>query len=143
MKEALKIRLAKTAEDIVKCTRVLLELRPHHSPEILVPMVLEMFGEGYHLAFIEENGEAVSAVGYRYLQFLFCGKHFYIDDLVTLPEFRGNGYAGALLNFVEDHARAEGFGCIALDSGHQRHTAHRLYLNKGYDIVAHHFIKKI
>jgi len=143
MKEVLKIKHAKTVEDIAKCTRVLLELRPQLSPEILQQMVLEMFGEGYQLAFIEENGEAVSAVGYRYLQFLFCGKHFYIDDLVTLPGYRGKGHARALLDFVADHARAEGFACVTLDSGHQRHTAHRLYLNTGYDIAAHHFIKKI
>jgi|GEM_PF-72754 len=137
------IQLAKTAEDIEKCTPVLRALRPHITAEALVPMVLQMIEEGYELAFIEENGVAVSAIGFRYLQFLFCGKHFYIDDLSTLPEMRGKGHAGIMLDYVADRARAAGFEAVTLDSGHQRHTAHRLYLNKGFDISSHHFTKKL
>ena len=137
------IHKAQTPEDIAKCVRVILELRPHLEPEKIVPMVQDMLQEGYQLAFIEENGEAMSAIGYRYLQFLFCGKHFYIDDLVTLPEARGKGYGGALLDYVSEEAKKAGFGVITLDSGHHRHTAHRLYLNKGFTISSHHFTKKI
>lgn len=137
------VRLAQTPEDITKCTRVILELRPHVPATTLVPMVTDMMKEGYQLAFIEENGEAMSAIGFRYLQFLFCGKHFYIDDLVTLPEARGKGYGGILLDYVADIAREKGYGVITLDSGHHRHTAHRLYLNKGFFISSHHFVKNI
>ena len=139
----MQIHKAQTPEDIAKCVRVILELRPHLEPEKIVPMVQDMLQEGYQLAFIEENGEAMSAIGYRYLQFLFCGKHFYIDDLVTLPEARGKGYGGALLDYVSEEAKKAGFGVITLDSGHHRHTAHRLYLNKGFTISSHHFTKKI
>lgn len=138
----MKVTLAKSAEDIQKCRRVLLELRPHLSPETLETLVLQMLDEGYELAYIEENGEAVSAIGFRYLQFLFCGKHFYIDDLSTLPEYRGKGYGSALLDYCEERARQMGFAYITLDSGHHRFPAHRLYLNKGFNITAHHFTKK-
>lgn len=137
------IHFANTPEDIAKCTRVILELRPHLKAETLVSMVQNMIGEGYQLAFIEENGEAMSAIGFRYLQFLFCGKHFYIDDLVTLPEARGKGYGGMLLDFVTNLAREKGYGVITLDSGHHRHTAHRLYLNNGFFISSHHFTKNV
>ncbi len=137
------IHKAHTPEDIAKCIRVILELRPHLDPDKVVPMVQDMLKEGYQLAFIEENGEAMAAIGYRYLQFLFCGKHFYIDDLVTLPEARGKGYGGALLDYVAEQAKEAGYGVITLDSGHHRHTAHRLYLNKGFTISSHHFTKKI
>ena len=137
------VHLAQTPEDVAKCTRVLLELRPHLTPEKLVPMVMDMMKEGYELAFIEENGEAMSAIGFRYLQFLFCGKHFYIDDLVTLPEARGKGYGAQLLDYVTDLAKEAGYDVITLDSGHHRHTAHRLYLNNGFTISSHHFVKKV
>jgi GNAT superfamily N-acetyltransferase len=140
---AMKILMATSDTDILKCRDVMLELRPHIEKGEFLSKVKEMLSEGFHLAFIEENGKAVAAIGYRYLNFLFCGKHFYIDDLSTLPEARGKGYGGALLDFVADEARSRGFEVITLDSGHQRHTAHRLYLNKGFDISSHHFTKKI
>ena len=77
------------------------------------------------------------------LQFLFCSKHFYIDDLSTLPQYRGKGYGSALLDFVINEAKSLGFDVVTLDSGHQRHDAHRLYLNKGFTISSHHFTKKM
>ena len=59
----MQIHKAQTPEDIAKCVRVILELRPHLEPEKIVPMVQDMLQEGYQLAFIEENGEAMSAIG--------------------------------------------------------------------------------
>ena len=89
------------------------------------------------------DGKAVSFIGYRYLQYLYNGKHIYIDDLSTLPKYRGKGYADKLLQHVEEIAILKGYDVVTLDSGHQRTDAHRLYLNKGFNIVAHHFSKRI
>ena len=138
----MKIQTAKTDSDILKCWLVVKELRPHLEEDKFLMRIKEMFSEGYQLAFIEENGKAVAAIGFRYENFLFCGKHFYIDDLSTLPEARGKGYGGMLLDFVAGLAKEKGFELITLDSGHHRHTAHRLYLNKGFAITSHHFVKK-
>lgn len=139
----MQVQIAKTEEDILKCWEVIYQLRPHLVKDKFVATVLEMIGEGYILAFIEADGKAVSAIGYRYQQYLYNGKHFYIDDLTTLAEARGYGYAGALLDHVAEEARKNNYATVTLDSGHQRFTAHRLYLNKGFDIVAHHFVKKV
>ncbi|HEY3405759.1 MAG TPA: GNAT family N-acetyltransferase [Ohtaekwangia sp.] len=133
------IQEARTAEDIQKCWDVMHALRPHLKQEVFVDTVREMFEEGYKLAFIEQQGKAVSAVGYRFQNFLYNGKHIYIDDLSTLSEYRGHGYAGKLLDYVSELARKKGLKKVSLDSGHQRFTAHRLYLNKGYIITSHHF----
>ena len=137
------IKIAKTDIDFLKCWAVIKELRPHLETENFVSMLREMTSEGYQLAFIEEHEQAVAAVGFRYLQFLFLGKHIYIDDLSTMPEARGKGYGGQLLDFVENIAREKGYSAVTLDSGHQRFTAHRLYINKGYTISSHHFTKKL
>ena len=118
-------------------------LRPHLIKEFFVPTVQEMILEGYTLAFIEEDAKAAAAVGFRYLQFLYNGKHFYIDDLSTLLEYRGKGYAGKLLDFVIEKAKANGYKTVALDSGYQRFDAHRLCLNKGFTLNCHHFSKTI
>jgi GNAT superfamily N-acetyltransferase len=139
----MSIQLAQTDEEILKCREVILALRPHVPEAQLLPMVKDMISEGYQLAFIEADGKAVAAIGFRYLQFLFCEKHFYIDDLSTLPEYRGRGYGGQLLEFVAALAKEMGFAVITLDSGFQRNDAHRLYLNKGFQISAFHFTRKI
>jgi GNAT superfamily N-acetyltransferase len=137
------IKLAESPKDITKCWAAVHALRPHLVQENFVSLVQELQTEGYHLAFVEVDGNAVSAIGYRYLHFLFCGKHIYIDDLSTLPDARGKGYAGTLLDFVAAEARKKGLNVVTLDSGHHRSDAHRLYLNKGYVISAHHFMLKL
>lgn len=139
----MEVKIATTADDILKCWDVLFVLRPHLIKENFVATIKEMMTEGYQLAYIEEDGKAASAIGFRYQQYLYNGKHFYIDDLVSLPETRGKGYAGMLLDHVHNLAKEKGYKCVTLDSGHQRHAAHRLYLNKGYSIVAHHFMKTL
>lgn len=137
------IKLATTKEDILKCWDVINVLRPHLQPETFADTVLEMLQEGYKLAFIEKDGKGAAAIGYRYQNFLYNGKHIYIDDLVTLPAYRKQGLAAALLDFVDDEARAKGYTCVTLDSGHHRNDAHRLYLNKGFVISSHHFLKNL
>lgn len=139
----MQIKLAATAADIRKCFDVLLELRPHLVQQTFVTTVQEMLTEGYTLAFIEEEGKAAAAVGFRYMQFLYNGKHIYIDDLSTLPAFRGKGYAGKLLDFVVSTAKEKGYKAVTLDSGYQRFDAHRLYLNKGFTLNCHHFSKTV
>ncbi|MBS1668077.1 MAG: GNAT family N-acetyltransferase [Bacteroidetes bacterium] len=139
----MEIKLAENESDVLKCWDVLLALRPHLQKENFVPSINEMIQEGYQLAFIEEGGKAAAAIGFRYLQFLYNGKHYYIDDLSTLPEYRGKGYAGKLLDYVIAKAKAEGLHCVTLDSGYQRFDAHRLYLKKGFTLNCHHFSKNI
>jgi hypothetical protein len=40
-------------------------------------------------------------------------------------------------------AKEKGLKTVALDSGYQRLDAHRLYLNKGFTLNAHHFSKNV
>jgi len=137
----MEIKIATTEKDILKCWDVLVALRPHLNKESFVPTIKEMITEGYTLAFIEEDAKAAAAIGFRYLQFLYNGKHIYIDDLSTLAASRGKGYAGKLLDYVADKAKEKGFKVVTLDSGYTRLDAHRLYLNKGFTLSTHHFSK--
>lgn len=139
----MQIQLARTEADIQKCWPAMKLLRPHLEEAHFVSLVKEMLSEGYELVFIEENGVAAAAIGYRYEQKLFDGKQIYVDDLTTLEEHRGKGYAGQLLDFVFDLAKKRGYACITLDSGPARHDAHRLYLNKGFQISSLHFTRKL
>lgn len=139
----MEILLATTEKEISKCWEVMKALRPHLEEHDFVPMVIEMISDGYHLAYIEEDDIAVSAIGYRFQQFLFNGRHCYIDDLSTLPGKTGKGYAGKLIDYVTDICEKRGLKTLTLDSGFTRVDAHRLYFQKRFEINAFHFTKKI
>lgn len=139
----MEIKKAKAKEDFLSCWEVVHKLRPHLNVETYLTLMLYMIDEGYKLIYIEEDGKAVSFCGYRHVTMLHRGRSIYIDDLCTLPEARGKGHAGALLNYVLEMARKEELQTVHLDSGHQRHAAHKLYLDKGFKITSHHFSRNI
>ena len=91
------------------------------------------------IRFAGDSGDGMQLTGDRFTS----ASALWGNDLSTLPEARGKGYGGMLLDYVAELARAAGYDVITLDSGHQRHTAHRLYLNKGFSISSHHFTKKL
>jgi len=135
----MKIKKVKTDADLLKCSDVILELRPHLTGQDLVAMFKRMKPETFRIIYIEERGKAVAFAGYRDLTMFFSGGTLYIDDLCTLPKYRGKGYGGKLLDYVIREAKENGYDAVTLDSGHHRHDAHRLYLNKGFFIESHHF----
>lgn len=139
----MEILSATTEEEILKCWDVMKILRPHLEENAFVPTVLEMISEGYHLVYVEDNTLVVSAIGFRFMQFLHNGKHCYIDDLVTMPGKTGKGYAGKLIDYVVELCKQKGLANITLDSGFQRVDAHRLYLQKRFNFSSLHFSKSI
>jgi GNAT superfamily N-acetyltransferase len=141
----MKIQSATDETSIDKCFEVMHALRPHLTKETFAKLILDMIKNGYHLLYIEEDGKAVCALGFRYAELLAWGKAIYIDDLSTLPQARGKGYASALLDYIFQLAKEKNCDQVHLDSGcfEARYNAHRLYLNKGFNITSHHFAKKM
>lgn len=135
------VKVATTVAEIQRSIPAMLALRPHLTPEQALTQIQLQQQEGYLLAFVDAGDPAPAVVGYRFMNLLYSGKTLYIDDLSTLPEGRGKGYANALLDFVIGEARKAGCTCVTLDSGHNpaRYDAHRLYLKKRFNIVSHHF----
>jgi GNAT superfamily N-acetyltransferase len=137
------IQIARTDDEIRRCLPAMLALRSQLSEELAFERIrFQQENDHFELAFVD-NGDPVypAVMGYRTMHLLYSGKTLYIDDLSTLPSARGNGYAGALLDFIIDFARREGYQCVSLDSGQNpaRYDAHRLYLNKRFNIASHHF----
>jgi len=96
--------------------------------------------QGYRLVgSFDEAKNAVAAAGFRVGHNLAWGQFLYVDDLITLPEARGRGHATALLRWILDEAVRLRCGQVHLDSGTERHAAHRLYLGMGMHISSHHF----
>lgn len=100
--------------------------------------------DGYRLAYVRDrDGRPVGAVGFRVTQTLAWGRHVYIDDLVVAESSRRGGIGALLLAYVEREAEALGCSEIHLDTGYERHDAHRLYLRHGYEFSCHHASKPV
>ena len=137
-----EIKIA-TAQDVEKLIPVLIELRPHRTPEQLREMMISQINDGFKLVYAGNDTEAFAVAGFRTLDMLFSGKTLYVDDLVTHSNHRKKGYAGMLMKWMIQYAKENGYEHFSLDSGHHRKDAHRLYLNHGLDITAHHFGKDV
>ncbi len=124
--------------ELVACFPAFLELRPHLTQEAFLEQVRRQQAQGYRIVAVQAGEQVPSAAGYRFAEFLAWGKVLYVDDLTTLAAARGQGHGGVLLDWLVGHAREQGCNAVHLDSGHQRHAAHRLYLNKGFVLSSHH-----
>lgn len=100
---------------------------------------------GYRLvgAFPGDGVQAMAVAGFRVNTSLSWGRHVYIDDLSTVASARRQGFAGQLLTRIHNEADRLDCSQVHLDSGvgPDRQSAHRLYLNTGYVINAHHFMR--
>ena len=135
-----EIRLATKGAQILSCHKIMHQLRPHlTSEQAFVEQVQRQIQEGYRLAYIEDAGQVKALAGFRFLEFLAWGKVIYIDDLVSDAATRKKGYGSKILKWVINEARKAKCDQVHLDSGPQRHDAHRLYLNHGFKIIGHHF----
>ena len=141
----MKIVEATSDENILKCRRAIQLLRPLISDERYLEMIRRTLADNRQMIFIEENGEAAAVAVFETGYNLFRGSYIYIDDLSTLPEYRGKGYAGMLLDLILEMAARENIDEVHLDSGitDVRTDAHRLYLNKRFQIASLHFSQKV
>ncbi len=124
--------------ELAACFAAFLALRPHLNQDAFMQQVHRQRSQGYRIVAVRAGGQVPSAAGYRLAEFLAWGKVLYIDDLTTIESARGQGHAGALLDWLIRHAREQGCRAVHLDSGYQRHAAHRLYLHKGFALSSHH-----
>jgi hypothetical protein len=111
---------ADTDEAILACYDVMAELRPHVARQSFLPTVRAMQKDGLRLACIREDGKVVAVAGYRVSTNLFCGRHLYVDDLVTADAERSKGHGKALLAWLRAQAVAADCVVFHLDSGVQR-----------------------
>lgn len=138
-----EIKIAITDTEIASCWEAISVLRPMLERENFVSQIQDLQKEGYHLLYIQEKDKTVAIAGYRIYTMLYCGKMLYLDDLSTLEEYRGKGYASQLLNHLKAIALENNCVSIQLDSGPARTTAHKLYFKEDFTISAYHFHKKL
>ncbi|UUY08383.1 GNAT family N-acetyltransferase [Pseudomonas sp. J452] len=140
----MQILLAKTDEQLLATYEVMSVLRDKHTPEsYLAFLKAEAMPSGLQIAYLINDGVIQCVVGFRIAASLAWGKFIYIDDLVTRTDTRSHGYGKMMLEWVEGIGKEQGCSELHLDSGVQRHGAHRFYLRERMDIVFYHFKKML
>lgn len=128
----------KNEDEIASCFDVFKVLRPHLDKQRFMSQVLRQKEQSFQIIVVKARDKICSAAGYRFSEHLAWGKILYVDDLITLPECRGNGFAALLIDHLISIAKDNDCQQLHLDTGHQRHSAHKLYLKKGMSITSHH-----
>ena len=136
----MSVQYATCDASIRACYPVLAQLRPHLEEAAFMAQVQrQMANHDYCLAYLQHDGQVAAVSGFRFVEYLAWGKALYVDDLVTASSARKLGLAGQLLDHLIGLAQEAGCQQFHLDSGVQRHDAHRLYLGRKLQNTPHHF----
>ena len=123
---------------------VMKQLRTHLSEQEYVERAKRQQSKGgYIIAALEDEGQVRCVAGYRISECLSWGKFLYVDDLVSDQNARSKNYGKQMMDWLLAEARQNGCQELHLDSGVQRHAAHRFYLRERMDISCFHFALKI
>ena len=139
----MKIGIAESDAEVRACFPVMRELRNLEDASQFLERFRSQQAAGYRLAFLTDGGEPLAVAGFRFGENLAWGQHLYVDDLVTLPEARSQGYGSALLTWLCELARSEGAQQLHLESGTARIDAHRFYKREGLRISSYHFTRAV
>jgi GNAT superfamily N-acetyltransferase len=122
---------------------VLVQLRPHLDAASFEAVYAEGHPQGLRFLAAYDGDRCVGVAGWRIVALTSTVRKLYVDDLVTTGEGRSKGVGHALLAELETRAREKNCTVLDLDSGVQRHDAHRFYFRERMHISAHHFTKAL
>lgn len=138
------IRKIVSDADLKATYPVMKQLRTHLSEQEYVERAKRQQSKGgYIVAAVEDEGQVRCVAGYRISECLSWGKFLYVDDLVSDQNARSKNYGKQMMDWLLAEARQNGCQELHLDSGVQRHAAHRFYLRERMDISCFHFALKI
>lgn len=138
------IRKIVSDTDLKATYPVMKQLRTHLSEQEYVERAKRQQSKGgYIVAALEDEGQVRCVAGYRISECLSWGRFLYVDDLVSDQNARSKNYGKQMMDWLLAEARQNGCQELHLDSGVQRHAAHRFYLRERMDITCFHFALKI
>ena len=135
------VRRLERVADLERAYIVMRELRPALSSPAEFRTTVRRLARavGYRLVGAWRRGQLCALAGYRVGESIAWGRHLYVDDLVTASDHRSAGVGRQLCAWLRAEARRLRCRQWHLDSGVQRHAAHRFYLRERLDITCFHF----
>jgi GNAT superfamily N-acetyltransferase len=143
--KSMLIKELKSEKEWKEAYPVMKQLRTHLDEEQFLELVQEATQkENYNIAALYNNDKVEAVTGFMPMITLYNGRFIWVCDLVTASDSRSKGYGEALLNYVHNWSKENGYDIVSLSSGLQRKDAHRFYENKmEYDKVSYVFLKRL
>jgi GNAT superfamily N-acetyltransferase len=130
------IQLALSEEAVMKCFTALKELRSNLEKNNFLDEIRKLqIEQGYNLAYIEKNEEAVSVIGFHIRENLALGKYLHINDLSTIKAYKNKGFASELTSWALEYAQTKKCNQIFIDL-YENPEAESLCKKKGFEIVS-------
>lgn len=122
---------------------MLLELRPHLTPESFAHVYAEGHPQGLRYTAVYDDDRCGAVAGWRFVATTVALRKLYVDDLVTASDDRRRGVRSALLRELANRTREADCRVMELDSGADREDAHRFYFREGMVIRGLHVIRRL
>jgi GNAT superfamily N-acetyltransferase len=135
----MNIHFAETDEQLLKCFPAVKELDSDFQETCYLKTLKIMLSEGTKIVMLEAENKVPSIACFRIGQYLFQGRHLHLDFILTMNEFKKQGYTKAILNWVKAYALQLECDTMSVDSFFKNRDAQRLYLSAGFYISAMHF----
>jgi GNAT superfamily N-acetyltransferase len=124
----------RSAAEFAEAFGVIRELHRDLDERRYTELIPEMRAAGYRMFAVREGDRLLAVAGVQRLTNLYHGRHFYVYDLSVTEGARSKGHGERLLRHVEEVARGEGCGYVALACGRERGGALRFYEDRmGYE----------
>ena len=116
------------------------QLRPQ-LPADYVVRLSEVFANGARMALVVSGVTLHCVALWRLIENTHEGRRLYVDDLVSDEACRSQGAGKMMFDWLEEKAVSLDCDALTLDSGVQRHRAHRFYFREGMHIPSFCFKK--
>lgn len=118
------------------------ELTPDIPAHVLKARLEEMFKLSYKCLGAYLDGRLVGICGAWITTKLYSGRQIELDNLVIAREYRSKGLGSRFLDAIDQWAKEQGCVSCELNSYIANVRSHKFYLNKGFQQLGYHFIKK-
>ncbi len=134
----------KSENDWIESWQLLKFLKPSLDQSELLNNRTQLTIDGYKLFGLQENQKLIVVAAAILVPHIIDKSNFWILDMVTLPEYRSQGYGSEMLNYLEIFAMENQCKRVIVHSRLGRDKAHSFYQQKAdFEDYAYLFSKKI
>lgn len=130
-------------QDMLTIIPLLQVLNDKISEDVLKERVTEMVEKGYECVGAYDGEKLIGICGLWILTKYYVGRHIEPDNVMILPEYRGQGIGEKLMEWVYEYGRSK--GCIAseLNCYTSNTGGQKFWTNEDYKIVGFHYQRKL
>jgi len=130
-------------ENIYSIIPMLQMLNDKISEEILQERLTEMVEKGYECVGVFDGNKLIGICGLWILTKYYVGRHIEPDNVMILPEYRGQGIGEKLMEWVYDYGRSKGCVASELNCYVTNNGGQKFWANEEYKILGFHYQRKL